>query len=368
MRAAASRPGFVPPPVLVRAAMYVHTQLSRLCDRMLPAPVVMMHRSSGIMVTQLLAAMAERDIASRLEAGPRSAADLGREADIDADALHRALRALASVGIFALMPDGRFGNNRLSRVLRRNQPDSLNHFCQYIGSPSSLAAWGGFPTTLQTGKSSFESVHGQTVWDYFHDHPDEEVLFAGTMTDLTEMVAPAIAMGYPFREVDRVCDVAGGRGTLLAELLSRHAHLSGVLFDSPAVVGRAEVFLRERGVASRVERVGGSMFESVPSGCDAYVLKDILHDWDDARAVRILGAIRRAMQPRHRLLVAEMLVERHSAEPPGAIVDLQMLVTTSGGRQRSATEIRALLERAEFRVTRTIDLAAPMSIVEAVPA
>jgi hypothetical protein len=188
------------------------------------------------------------------------------------------------------------------------------------------------------------------------------------MVHLTELDAPAIAAGYPFGQLSRLCDVAGGRGTLLAEVLRRHRTLRGVLLDAPHVVAQAPAFLAERGVGDRVECVAGSFFDEVPEGCDGYVLKDVLHDWSDGACLDILAACRRAARPGARLLVAEMLVAPLDATSPGALADVQMMVVCEEGRQRSAAEHRALMARTGFRPGRVVSVRGPLALVEGVAA
>jgi hypothetical protein len=244
----------------------------------------------------------------------------------------------------------------------------MGDLLDYLGSAANSAAWADLAATVATGKSAFERVHGMTVWEWLARHPADERAFAEAMVHLTEIDAPAIAEGYPFGELDRICDVAGGRGALLAEILVRHRRPTGVLLDAPQVVERAAAFLSERGVAHRVERVAGSFFDGVPPGCDAYLLKDVLHDWDDGAAASILAACRRAAPPGARVLVAEVLIERLEAASPGAMIDVQMMVACHEGRQRSAAEHHALMARAGFRPGRVLALPGLLGVVEGIAA
>jgi SAM-dependent methyltransferase len=204
-----------------------------------------------------------------------------------------------------------------------------------------------------------------TTWEWFDRHPEEQEAFAGTMVGITRLYAPGVASCYPFAEARRLCDVGGGHGDLLAEVLLRHPHLAAVLVDSPGVLATARPFLAARGVLERIELVAGSFFDGVPGGCDVYLLKNILHDWDDERALRILANCRRAMQPGHRLLVVEALVEEGTTRDIGPLSDLQMMVVC-GGRERGAGEYARLFQRAGFRAGRVVPTPGPMSVVEAI--
>ncbi len=358
------RPGIVPPRLLARAALAARRGLLALADAIVPPQLALFEQGAGLARTQLLHVAARLRIADLLHAGPRAAADLAREIGVHPDALHRALRALASSGVFRLLPDGRFANTRLSSALMAGTPASMRDFLEYLGCSSNVASWADVERTIATGKNGFERVHGMSVWEWFDRHPGEGRTFAAAMSSLTEIDAPAIAAGYPFGELATVCDVAGGRGGLLAEILRRHPGVRGVLLDAPKVLEDAPAFLAARGVAERVRCVPGSFFEAVPGSCDGYVLKDILHDWDDPTCLRILASCRRAMRPGAKLVVAEILVEPLSAASPGALVDVQMMTVCVEGRQRSVSEHQGLLRRAGLEPGRVVALPGAMSLVE----
>lgn len=362
-----ARPGAIlPPRPVARAALALRRRLVALADAVVPPQLVLFEQAIGVGRTQLLRTAARLGLADRLAGGPRSAGELAREVGVDADALHRALRALAAGGVFTLRRDGRFENNRLSRALGSGAPGSLRALAEYLGSASNTSAWADLDRTVETGRSAFRRVHGMAVWEWFARHEADRRTFAQAMAEVSELDAPAVAAGYPFGELDRICDVGGGRGGLLAEILRRHPRPRGILFDATEVVAEAPAFLERRGVAQRVSCCGGSFLEAVPEGCDAYLLKDVLHDWDDATCLRILASCRRAAAPGVRLLVVEVLLERDQASSPGALMDVQMMTVCDQGRQRSAAELQALLARAGFRPTRVVELAGAASLVEAV--
>lgn len=358
----------VPARLAVRAAMAVRRALLALADAVVPPQLALFDHGMGLGRTQLLHLAARLRIADLLAPGPRTAEELARGTGSDPDSLHRALRALATIGVFGLRGDGRFENNRLSGALRCAAPASMRDFLDYLGSGANVRAWADVDRTVASGKSAFERVNGTTVWHWLAHHPEEERTFAGAMASLTEIDAPAIAASYPFGELASVCDVAGGRGALLAEILRRHGGLRGVLLDAPHVVAQAPAYLAARGVGERVECVAGSFFDAVPPACDAYLLKDVLHDWDDAGSLRILRACRRAAAPGARLIVAEILVERLACESPGALADVQMMLVCQEGRQRSAAEHHALMAEAGFRPGRVVALTGASSLVEGIAA
>lgn len=340
--------------------------LRTAADLVVPAPVALFEQICGYMHTHLLRAAARLRIAELLAAEPATAEELAARAGVDAESLRRLLRGLVTLGVFSRQRDGRFCNNRMSLALLPEAPVSLRDSALYFGSEAQLRAWGELERTLAGGESGFESVHGMTTWDWFEQHPEESAAFAGTMAGITRLYAPGVATAYPFGELRRLCDVGGGHGDLLAEVLLRHPHLDAVLLDAGSVLATARPFLAARGVLERVELQAGSFFDAVPAGCDAYLLKNILHDWDDGRAARILDNCRRVMQPGQRVLVIEAVVEADSTRGIGPLSDLQMMVVCSGGRERSRAEYARLLEQAGLRLRRVVPTPGPMSIVEGI--
>ena len=326
------------------ASLALFTMLQRAAEALIPAPLATMLRISGFWQTQLIHVAARLDIADRVAKGAKTAAELAKETGANEDALHRTLRALVAFGVFTMDSEGRVGNNRLSETLRKGGVASMHDVAEHFGSRASVSAWADFERTVMFGEPAFHRVHGASLWDWLGTHDEESRAFAGAMTSLTEQDAPSIASSYAWGRHARICDVAGGRGTLLAEILVQHAEA--------------------RGGDARVERVAGSFFTSVPAGCEAYVLKDILHNWDDARALTILANVRRAMKGESVLLICEILVERFSTLLPGPLVDVQMLNVCDGGRQRSEGEMGALVGGAGLRVKRVHRTATAISIVE----
>jgi hypothetical protein len=353
-----------PPSFIIRMVLSLHAFLLALVDRLVPAEVVILERSTGVAQTALLGAVTRAGIPDLLEErGALDAEAIARAKGLSPDAVHRTLRALATQNIFSMRSDGTFENNRISRALVSGRLSRTREWVLYFSSESNTRAWLDYPRTLQSGKSAFARVHGQSVWAWFDAHPDEREMFAHAMMGLTVMDAPAIAAVYPFREIDTLCDVGGGRGTLLSELLIRHPHMKGVLCDGEGVIASAVPVLEARGVRDRVELVAGSFFERVPAGSSAYLMKNVLHDWDDEACVKILGVVRNAMRPGKRILLCEALVERLCRDAMGTLPDIQMMIICDEGRERGLDELRALLERSGFRYTRVFR-AATIAVIE----
>ncbi|MEO8177202.1 MAG: methyltransferase [Deltaproteobacteria bacterium] len=355
-----------PPAFLVRAAMRVRKVLLRCADAVTPAHVVLLEHGFALTHSLQLGAVARKRIADVLQGGPLSARELAERTGCDEDALHRTLRSLASLGVFSLDGQGRFSNNRLSRALCSQQRNRVSAMLEYFASASNIAAWVDFPRTLATGRNAFARMHGLNVWEWFAAHPAEEMTFADAMLGVTFNDAPFIAALYPFPEIRCLCDVGGGRAALLSELLLRHPHLRGLLYEASSVIPAARGLLEQRGVADRVECVAGSFFDEVPSGCDAYLLKSVLHDWDDAHVRRILANVRRAIPAGGRLLLVEMILERNERSQPAAGIDVHMMVVCQDGRERSQADFEALLTASGFRLARVFR--GPMlAVLEALP-
>ena len=258
----------------------------------------MWQRTMGIERTQVIGTLAELGVADILDQGPMTAAEIATRLSVDRDALHRVLRAAAVDGVLRIDRRGRFALTRLGRVLRSPGPGSLRPSARYMALDSTRDAWGGLTGSVRSGRSAFRRVHGTSIWDWYADHPDEERLFASAMRSMTELDAMGFAGASLWPQQGTICDVAGGAGTLLAALLADRPALRGVLVEAPAVLAEADPYLSRKGVRDRVELVEGDLFGQLDAKADVYVLKNILHDWDDETCSRILATVRGHDGPR----------------------------------------------------------------------
>ena len=323
---------------------------------------------TGFRATHLIAVAAELGLADLLADGPRSSTELAERAGANLDALHRVLRALAQLGVFAMLDDSRFTLTTLGQHLRTDVPGSLHAIARFWGIESNQRPWLGLAHTARTGETAFDQIFGMTWSEYLAAHPDVAAIFNDGMTGFTAQVTAAVVAGYDFRSLGTIVDVGGGNGTLVAAILRAHPELRGVIFDLPHSRDSALQHLTAAGLAGRCEFIGGDFFESVPAGADAYLLKWVIHDWDDQRSVAILRTCRRAMAPGSKLLLVERLLPPANEQAPDVVLgDVTMLVYT-GGRERTEAEYRALLEAADLRLTRTVATTTPYSVLEAVPA
>ena len=360
-------PEFVPPRRAARVALGLRQRVRHALDRSLPAEAILWELSMGMATTRMLGAVAELGVADALAEGPATAHDLAQRLDLDADALHRVLRALVPTGTIRMDRHGRFRLAGPGKALASTHGRSLNAWLRYQNLASTQAAWGALAESVRTGENGFPLVHGTSVWTHFAEHPEEEQLFAAAMREVTQIVLPMIAGGYPWPERGTVCDVAGGTGTVLAAILAGRPGLTGVLVDAPGVLREAEDNLRRLGVRDRVELREGDMFEHVDAAADVYVLKDVLHDWDDARCLTILRTVRAPMGKGARVVLVESVQEQNEPDPLVSLIDVQMLTQCDGGRQRSVGELHALLEQADLEPG-AVHLTAGPALVEGVAA
>lgn len=321
----------------------------------------------GYRVTQLLHVAAKLGLADLLAAGPRSSADLAEQTGTHAPSLYRLLRALSSFGIFREETPDRFALTALAEPLRSDVPNSVRGLAIFAGDPQSWLPWGDLAQTVTTGEQAFLRVFGLDNWPYRAAHPEANAIFNDAMTSNARRDIAAILAAYDFAPFPTVVDVGGGQGALLAGILQAHPALRGILFDRPHVVEQAAPILEAAGVAGRCAVVGGDFFREVPPGGDAYLLRRIIHDWDDADTVAILRVCRRAVPAGGKLLLIEAVIGPANQPDFTTLSDINMMVA-QGGRERTPAEFAALLADAGFALTRVLPTAWRSSIIEAVPA
>jgi hypothetical protein len=328
--------------------------------------MVLRRLANGYQVTQAIHVAATLGIADLLRGGPRRSDELAATTESHAPSLHRVLRALASVGVLHEEDDGRFALTDVGDCLRSDAPEPVGGWSAYVGLPSHFAAWSHLLHAVRTGENAFRSVHGTDVWDYRSTHPDEGAIFDRAMTDMTQRANHHLLDAYDFARFGAVVDVGGGHGGLVAVLLGAHPQMRGVVFDQPHVVAGAPAVLDAARVADRCRVVGGSFFDAAPAGGDAYLLKAILHDWEDEDAVRILRSCRDAIAADGALLVVERELGAPNASPDAKFSDLNMMVGP-GGRERTREEFAALLAAGGFTLERTVPTAIGLFVFEGRP-
>jgi SAM-dependent methyltransferase len=319
----------------------------------------------GFMASQAIFVAAKLGIADLISEAPRTVDELAHTTKAHAPSLRRLLLMLASIGIFAEDSSGRFRHTPLSETLRTEDRQSIRNWAVLWGESWLWRPWGDLYHTVLTGEPAFHRIYGSSFFDYLAGHPDDAEIFDAGMSSgaLTEILA-----AYDFSRFERMVDVGGGQGALLHKILHLNPKLRGVLADLPAVVAGATAALTGA-VAERCEIAGIDFFKSVPEGADAYVMKAIVHDWDDVAAIKILKNCRRAIRNDGKLLLMEHILKPPNEPDPGLgrFIDLDMLVLLTG-RERTEAEFETLLRAAGFSSTRVIPTTGYFSIIESEPA
>ena len=318
--------------------------------------------ASGAWVTQMIHVAAELGVADLLAEGPKDVDNLADSAGAHPDSLFRLMRGLASLGLFQETEPQRFSLTPLAELLRSDHPQSLRQFARMLGDEHYLS-WDDLLHSVRSGENAFRHRYGQSIFEWYQANPLRGEVFDQAMGDFSRAETAALLQTYSFAEVHHLVDVGGGRGSLLMAVLRAHGHLRGTVYDQSWVVEPVAV---PSDLEGRLAVSQGDFFVSVPRGADAYLLKHILHDWDDTACLKILEAVRQAMAPGGRVLIVEPVIPPGNDPFPGKLLDLNMLVMTEGGRERTQEEYGALLERAGLRLSRIVPTPSAVSVVEAV--
>jgi SAM-dependent methyltransferase len=270
------------------------------------------------------------------------------------------------VGLVTEAPGQRFSITELGATLRSDVPGSMRAWVEFCGDPYYLETWVHILHSVRTGGPTFDHVHGTTLFAYLAEHPQESRVFDEAMTSLTSNDAPHILAAYDFTPFQRVIDIGGGQGTLLLEILKTNERAEGVLFDLPHVTGGVTERIADLGLAGRCEVASGDFFTEVPTGGDAYLLKFIVHDWDDAASQQILRSCRRAIAPGGKLLAIETIVPPPGIPGHSKLDDIEMMILL-GSQERTEDEYRALLRRSGFRLARVVPATSLLNVIEADP-
>lgn len=316
----------------------------------------------GFWVSQGIYVSAKLGLADLLQDGPKTAEELAQATQTHPLSLYRLLRTLASVGVYVEDADRRFTLTDVGHCLRSDAPDSQRAMAIMSGEEH-FRAWCELLYSVQTGLPAFDKVFGMPVFDWLSQHPEQATIFDAAMVSVHGRETAQILEAYDFSGVKMLADVGGGNGSVLIATLQGNPHLRGLLFDLPGVVARATPNFVKAGLTDRCELVSGSFFESIPAGPDAYLMRHIIHDWNDEQCLTILKNIHRVMPDHGRLLVAESVIPPGNDPYFGKLLDLNMLVVP-GGQERTADEYAALFSKAGFRLTRIVPTKSELSIVE----
>jgi O-methyltransferase/methyltransferase family protein len=334
-----------------------------------PPFVALFQMVTGYYVSQALYVAAKLGIADVLKDGPRHYTTLAQLTGTHSPSLYRLLRLLASAGVCDEQENGHFGLTAIGAYLQTDISGSLRAIALQFAGPWHSHGWSDLLHSVQTGEIAFDHLFGMGVFPYLTQHPDEAAIFDAAMTAFSTQAAAAVVPAYDFSALGTIVDVGGGHGALLSAILHATPTARGLLFDMPHVVEGAKRQIEAAGLAERCAVVGGDFFTAVPSGGDAYILSEVIHDWDDERSLTILKSCHRAMNKQGRLLLVELVLPaRIDQSPTSQIIvgsDVNMLVL-AGGRERTEAEFRALFEAAGFTLTRIIPTQGLASVVEGI--
>ncbi len=323
-----------------------------------------MQLSTGYIASTCVYVAVKLRLPDLLADAPRSSADLARELKVNDDALYRVLRTLVSLGIFEDKGSRMFANNLASSLLRSATPGSMYEMALWMSDPFHFQVYANALHSVKTGEPAVEKTFGVPVFEWFPKNPEESEVFNNAMTMFSAMVIPAVLDVYDFSGIATLVDVAGGHGRVLTSILEKYPAMRGVLFDLEHVLAGARPVIDSLGLSNRCRTVSGDFFKAVPEGGDAYIMKHIIHDWDDERAATILKNIRAAMNRGGRIILIESVVPSGSQPDFSKIIDLEMLLMP-GGRERTEQEFRDLFARAGFELTRIVPTKSPLSVIEA---
>jgi hypothetical protein len=321
---------------------------------------------NGYRVSQMIHVVAKLHIADLLAAGSMTIDELAATTRAHAESLRRVLRALASLGIFYENPDDSFRLSPLATHLQRAGSDSQWAFAASIGEPWWWRPWGELLHSVQTGKAAFNCVYGEGLFEYLRKNEPASAIFNANMHAMTQAESQGIVAAYDFSDSQLIADIGGGTGTLLFAILKSQPDVRGILFDEASVVAEAQARFGSLEVGQRCSFMAGSFFLSIPTGANTYLLKDILHDWDDQHAVELLRKLRVTMPSWSRLLVFERLIVPDNQPSASKALDVVMLVLT-GGKERTREQYRDLLASAGFSVRRVVDATLGISLMECIP-
>jgi hypothetical protein len=328
----------------------------------LPPNVRLFEMAAAMVAARAVWLVADLGVADHLDADPRAVTDLAAATGTHADSLYRVLRLLAAHGVFSEHEGRAFSHSEMSRTLRSDHPAKTRAAVQMLGSEGMWRAFGAMRASLDAGAPAWDVAMGEPIFDWLGHEPAAASIFNDAMIGIHGGEPPAVAAAYPF--AGTVIDVGGGSGNMIVNVLRQHPDARGVTYDMPHVVAEAQRRFEAEGLAGRARVEGGSFFDGVPAGGDLYLLSHIIHDWDEARCLRILEHCRKAKAPGGKVLLVEMVVTPPNVPHPAKMLDLVML-TVPGGRERTEDEYRALLAKAGLRLTRVVPTASPVSVIEA---
>ena len=354
----------LPPFWLIKGISAFRTFLIQLNRKLFPGNVVLYEQFSYLWLLPSIYVAAKLDIATLLKEKPLTTAEISERLHANTSNVHRLMRALAGEGIFKQTRDGRFALNGMAKGLL-DEPGSLRYMLLHHLGPVNWNLMSNLEYAVRTGKDAFEERYGNGIYEFLRDHPDEYALFDKSMSNLSDIGLAPILSAYDFSCFPLIADIGGGEGFLLANILQNNPECRGILYDTPGALEKAPEMLAKHKVEGRTEIITGNFFHSIPVSADLYLLKNIIHNWNDEQSVELLKKIKEVMKPGGRLLIIEMVVPEGDESSLSKLLDIQMMATMQGGKERTREEYRDILERSGLILTRIVPTIAPISLIEA---
>jgi hypothetical protein len=344
---------------------------SSLTDTAAKGPAIsgqIMQMATGYMAPACLYIAAKLRIADQLADGPKPVAELaGASRGIHENSLYRVMRALASVGVFMEKEPRVFENTPASELLRERVPGSMRDVVLWTANPTHFRVFAEMGHSVETGETALKHVTGLEAFEFLKRNPAEDEAFNAAMSGLSASYAPAVLEAYDFSGLGTIVDIGGGHGALMTAILKKHYGLRGIVFDAPRVAAGAAAHIESMGLGERCQAMGGDFFQKAPAA-DSYILKSVIHDWDDAGAVAILTNCAAAMRGKTgKVILLEMVLSPGNAPDLGKWIDLEMLMM-AGGRERTEGEYAELLAKAGLRLTRVVRTKSPVCVIESMKA
>jgi hypothetical protein len=358
-----SRDKKLPPLFIIQATFAFRNFLKRIVRNMLPAGFVLLEEISAVWKVKCIALAAQLDIAGCLQKGPLTSVELASMTNTNAETLYRMLRALAGDGIFKELPGKRFKNTGLSKAML-DKKNTVRYFVMHHLGETNWQVVGDLMHCIKTGENAITYKYNTDPFSFLRSNPEESNNFNKAMTETAELSGNILVNSYPFGKYKNIVDIGGGQGHLLSQILLKHVMAKGTLFDRPEVVHNLSPDSPIKKVQERIAITGGDFFnDKLPEG-DLFIMKNIIHDWDDDRSITLLKHTASFMQTGNRLLLIETIIKPDNKPSFGKYLDIQMMIITRGGRERTLHEYKTLIEKSGLNFVRVIHNATPFSIIE----
>jgi len=354
----------LPPLWLVKSIQCFRDFLIRLNKKMFPGNVVLYELFQNLWALPSLYVAAKLNVAEWVKDSPKSITELARLTNTHAPSLHRVMRALVAQGIFKLGSDGKFRINGMAKGLL-NEPGSIRHMLIHHLGPVNWNLMSNLEYTVRTGEDAFANAYGKGIYEYLRENPQESEVFDQSMSDLSDIGLAPILNAYPFANYQTIADIGGGEGFLLANILKIYPSTKGILYDQKETTARAPQLFSNYQLNNRVQIIAGNFFEQIPSGADLYIMKSIIHNWDDEHCIKLLRNVHHAMSNKSKIVIVEMIVSDDNTLELAKLLDIQMLACMQGGKERTREEFDYILEKSGFKRTRIFKTIAPISLIEA---